>query len=103
MKIECRCGALIFDSTDNLPDKAHFVPDKSWNRLWENIDAAIEKSGPSPDEKEAACMELRSSKYFRTMWQCGACGRLYIDDEQNELHVFEPESLSTSKRILDKS
>ncbi|MBV8072530.1 MAG: hypothetical protein JO270_21690, partial [Acidobacteriaceae bacterium] len=59
MKISCHCGATIYDQTDYLPHKAHFVPDQDWFDVLGAIDDAIEKSGPSAKEKEEACMKVR--------------------------------------------
>ncbi len=60
-----------------------------------------ENSGPSPKEKEAACMALRINVNERRMYQCADCGRIYINDQNNELHVFKPETEETCKVILD--
>jgi hypothetical protein len=101
MKIGCECGFTIQDGTDNLPHKAHLLPDQEWDAFWIAIDNAIEKSGPSPKEKESACMQLRTRSFgHRLMWQCPQCGRLYIDDAQNNLQCFEPASSSVPKGML---
>ena len=102
MKIKCRCGEKIVDNTDYLPHKAYLIRDKDWFGFWDDIDNAIENSGHSTKEKEAACMKLRLGNYARKIWQCSSCGRIYIDDEAGELHVYEPESSKTSTTILNK-
>jgi hypothetical protein len=88
MKIRCDCGATIHDITDNQPWKAHFIADQDWDTFWDAIDEAIEKSGPSAAEKEAACMKLRYLTVTRMAWQCSACGRIYIDDQDHQLQQF---------------
>ncbi len=92
MKIECACGALIVDQTDDLPHKAHVIPDQEWNAVLEAIDAAIEQSGPSAREKEAACMAVRTLliRTARQAWQCAACGRVYVDDREHHARELVP-------------
>jgi hypothetical protein len=87
-KIECTCGATIHDITDSQPWSAHVIPDQDWNGFGDAIDEAIEKSGPSAKEKEAACMKLRYLSVARTAFQCSACGRIYIYDQNQELQQF---------------
>jgi hypothetical protein len=91
MKIECPCGYLIHDGADNLPHKAHFITDQDWEGFWEEVDAAVEKSGPSARDKEAAVMRLRSLKVFRQAWQCRSCGRLHVDDASHTAWPFAPD------------
>jgi len=101
MKIACECGSLLHDGADNLPHKAHLIPDREWNRFWDAIDDAVEKSGPTANEKEVACMRLRSQSFgHRRLWQCPACGRLYIEDIQGTLQCFQPASTSVPRNLL---
>jgi hypothetical protein len=81
MKIECACGHLISDSTDDLPHKAHVIPDQSWNALFETIDDIIENRCATRAQRAAACTLIRSAvaKVTRQAWQCRACGKLYVD------------------------
>lgn len=92
MRIECRCGAQIIDQTDFLPHKAHIIPDQEWFHVLDAIDQAIERSGPSDRDKEAAIHSVRSLliRVSRSAWQCGACGRLYVDDQGRNLREFIP-------------
>lgn len=102
MKIECPCGALIHDGTDNLPHKAHFITDQDWDAFWDEVDAAIEKSGPSARDKEAAVMRLRGLRVFRMAWQCSTCGRIHVDDASHEAWSFAPDADDTPKRIFGR-
>jgi hypothetical protein len=102
MKIKCLCGNLIVDQTDELPTKAHYISDRHWFQFLESIDDAIEKSGPSPQEKEKACNNVRKTNSFRSMWQCSECGRIFIDDKNYQLHIFKPESVETNKEIFSE-
>lgn len=92
MKIGCHCGATIYAQTDYLPYMAHFIPDQDWFDVLDAIDDAIEKSGPSVTEKEAACMKVRQliCKLSRSAWQCRECGRVYIADQGHELRQLVP-------------
>jgi hypothetical protein len=100
MKIACPCGATIFDSTDGLPHKAHFVPDQHWNEVWDAIEAAIEAAGPG--DKEAAFMAVRRRlvPLFRLAWQCATCGRLYLDEPGGDPREFLPASTSTQREAF---
>jgi predicted SprT family Zn-dependent metalloprotease len=94
MKILCGCGERILDQTDGLRDKAHFFADQDWESLMDSIDAAIEKSGPSPQEKERACMDIRSLivRLGRLGYQCSACGSLYLTNRKKDLERFTAET-----------
>lgn len=102
MKIGCVCGETIADSGDRLPTKAHLVSDVDWWELLDAIDEAIEKSGPSPGEKEAACHTVRAllSRLTRLAWQCAACGRLYVDNAEYELQRFVPGGAEVDRRLF---
>ena len=100
MKIQCPCGYLIPDSTDNLPNKAHFIADQDWDAFWEEVDAAVEKSGPSARQKEAAVMRLRSLRMFRPAWQCPDCGRILVDDPSHTARSFAPDPDDEPVRVF---
>ncbi len=102
MKIRCHCGATIYDQTDYLPHKAHVIPDQEWFDALDAIDDAIENAGPTPAEKEAACMKVRRYLWgiTRLAWQCQECGRVYIDDQQNELRELLPASDEVPRELF---
>ncbi len=102
MKIQCRCGALIFDGTDNLPHKAHVIPDQEWDAVLDAIDHAVERSGPGADAKAAACMAARQaiSRAARPAWQCRECGRLWVDDQQHQAREFAPAADDVPREIF---
>lgn len=102
MKIQCHCGELILDITSGHANKAHVIPDQEWDDLWDAIDAAIEKSGPSPKAKERACMELRIllGRLSRHAWQCGNCGRVYLEQLDRQLQEFRPGSEDVPKELF---
>jgi len=83
MKIKCPCGHLIPDSTDNLPQKAHFITDKTWFRYQEE-----DKKG------------FLSDFPHRLMYQCYLCGRLALNDSQHRLHFFAPEDPKSPLNIF---
>jgi len=92
VKIECHCGALIVDQTDDLPQKAYVIPDQEWFGVLEAISAAVERSGPAAEDKSAASRAARAVlwRVARSAWQCRECGRLYMDDEKSILREFLP-------------
>ncbi|HEX2204787.1 MAG TPA: hypothetical protein VHG91_15875 [Longimicrobium sp.] len=102
MKIQCPCGHEVSDGGDALPNKAHFIADQEWDAFWDAVDAAVERSGPSPRAREAAVMRLRGLGLFRQAWQRSQCGRLLLDDTPTTVRVFTPEPGEESARVLGR-
>ena len=100
MKIQCRCGSLIYDGGDDLPHKAHIIPDQRWNALFEEIDNLIEHRCGTKAQREAACTKLRGliGTAARQAWQCASCGRIYADDAAHKLNAYAPDA--TASRSL---
>lgn len=103
MKIQCPCGFLISDGADGLPHKARFIADQEWEAFWDQVDAAVEKSGPSAQAKEEACMRLRALAAFRSAWQCRACGRLHVEDASHTPRPFAPEPGDAPRAIFGRA
>jgi len=102
MKIMCECGHLISDSTDYLPHKAHLISDQDWFDFLDEVDFAIEKSGPSKIDKEQALMKIRSlaSKITKLVYQCNQCGNVFFDNNPFRMEVFKPSNESVNKKLL---
>jgi hypothetical protein len=102
MKIECACGHLIHDGTDDLPHKAHVVPDQLWNGIFEAIDNLLEQRCATALQREAACTKIRSlvGNATRLAWQCSGCGRLYVDDAGYALQSFVPADASVPRDLF---
>ncbi|MEZ4850629.1 MAG: hypothetical protein R3B93_18845 [Bacteroidia bacterium] len=92
MKIKCTCNHLIIDQTDYLKHKGYLISDTQWFDFWDAIDGAIEQSGPSSKEKEAAAMRLRKKDIFKVLWECTNCGKLYVDGKNGELISYSPDN-----------
>ena len=103
MKIACHCGATIFDQTDDLPQKGHVIPDQEWFATYNAIDdeviVPLSRGAIDPEQAFQSSRQV-ISRASRSMYQCSACGRLYINDRQGVLHCYEPMSDTTSKEIL---
>lgn len=99
MKIDCHCGATIFD---HGAYKAHVIPDRNWDALLEAIDDAIEGAGLAT--AEARCMAVRQtiSTVVSSVWQCRSCGRLYFQDEGPKLRCWTPENPERGTRLFDE-
>jgi len=90
MKITCKCGGAV---SDNAPaSKASYIKSLNVDKFWERIDDAIENSGPSSKEKEAACMNLRRINFFNFMLQCSKCKRLIFYGKDPDVYFFKPEA-----------
>ncbi len=102
MKIECTCGHLIPDSADGLPHKAHLIADQAWHGLFDRLDDLIEHRCQTRAQRDAACTLIRSliGGESRNAWQCGECGRLYVDDSTGRLQVYVPADEKTSREVL---
>jgi hypothetical protein len=101
MKFLCGCGKVISDQTDYLPHKAHFIGDEDWFAFLNAIDDAIEKSGPAPDDKQAAVTSVRAlvRKIAQTIYQCPSCGELSVS-EGKASHEFRPVNPASPKNLL---
>jgi hypothetical protein len=103
MKISCRCGAMISDTTDYISRKGHLTPDQEIYGVWDGIDdEVIDRVASGELSVNDAYMVSRRimSSPTRLMWQCFECGRLYIDGPNGDLHCFVPEDEHTEKRML---
>jgi hypothetical protein len=104
MKIGCYCGNAIVDQTDDLPNKAHLVPDQCWNAMWDAIEDqvvnAVARGTIKPDDASWKARMIVRDAGKRLVWQCGACGRLYIEDRAGNLQCFLPATAETEKQIL---
>jgi hypothetical protein len=103
LKIRCLCGSFIVDGTDFLPNKAHITPDQGWLDVFDTLDSAIIDSIFSGKlSKDDAYMHARKivQTPARTMWQCGSCGRLFIDSQDGSQQCFSPENPEKGKSIL---
>lgn len=102
MKISCRCGSLILDGTDDLPHKAHVVPDQIWLSTHEALDAIVEAAADGRLGKDAACHRARElfERAARLAWQCHSCGRLLLDGRDGGLRSFVPEGETLDREIL---
>ena len=76
MKFTCGCGNVIRDQTDYLPYAAHLIADQ--------------------DIYDATAISERGESNWwpsltRKLYQCGSCGRLWIEDHERKLRCFVPE------------
>ena len=94
MKFQYACGNLIYDGGDDLPHKAHVIPDQRWNALFEAVDEVIEHRCATAEQRNAACTKVRALvvETARLAWQCSTCGRLHLDDAAPRVQSFTPET-----------
>ena len=97
MKISCECGATIHSG---FVDKGFITRDRDWDPFWEQIDDAIENPEETADQRERACMNLRTGFKHMIVYQCIACARLYISDKNGELHAFASATPERSARLF---
>lgn len=105
MKIVCACGAWIFDGTDRLPHKAHFIPDQAWDALAETLEAeVVDALVDGTRSREAAYMKVRTllNAASRSMYQCRSCRRLYVEDALRQNRTFEPVDPQKSRGLLTR-
>lgn len=101
MKFLCECGYIIRDSTDYLSYKAHLISDQDYFDLLDEVDHAIEGSGPTPQDKEHALMKVRSlfQRLTKTIYQCKSCGNVYFNEEDKWVRL-EPQPDDNKRRLL---
>lgn len=103
MKITCPCGALVSDSGDALPHKAHLIADQQWFATLEGIDLVMDDVAAGRANAERGAMTIRGilGGVARCIYQCRQCGRVFIDHHQRQkLHEFTPAAAETSREIL---
>lgn len=102
IEFECDCGeGLFLSSTDNRSYVAHLIADQDYDDFSEAIDSAIERSGPTARDKDAAYMAWRRFHMPR-VWQCRNCGSLYVEDKEGNRHTFRPASDEGSKQLFKR-
>jgi hypothetical protein len=103
VKILCHCGDSISDQTDDLPNKGHLVPDQNWFATFDAIDdEVIDPLAGGLLSREEAYQRTRQIiiRSSRLMWQCRACGRLYIDGVDGQLRCYAPDGERRDHEIL---
>lgn len=103
MKIRCHCGTTIVDQTDDLPHKAHLIPDQLWFDVLSEIeDRVIDALAAGRLDAEDATMEVRRllGDASRLAFECAECGRLYVDDREHQLQCYEPQDRTRRGEIL---
>jgi ssDNA-binding Zn-finger/Zn-ribbon topoisomerase 1 len=109
-KLQCICGHIIVDQTDNLPYKAYFLPDEdeetcfvtTVNQIKEFIRARERGQaremfevllGPNDDELNAIDVFVFSQVIpMRTSYECEKCGRLWIEFKEGKYTSYFPEN-----------
>lgn len=103
MWIKCKCGNIIHDNKDNISYKGHIISDKEYFKMLDLADEMIESSSAN---REALAMTFRtniSSKGYikiKSIFQCQYCGRLLLEDENNQYCSFTPDE-HEKKDLLD--
>ena len=102
MHMRCECGEIVVDGADDLPHKAHFIPNQDWFRVFEAVDKVLYDVSAGAMSMSDAKMAVRRAHLVasRTMWQCGNCGRLLVSDCHRNVNAYAPTSESDSKEIL---
>lgn len=105
MKLMCECGHTIYDQTDYLSYKAYLISDQDWFDFLEEIDKAIEESGPTPKDKERACMEIRMllSKLNKKVYQCQNCGNMFFQNNSRQFEIFKSNKDNPNKTLLQSA
>ena len=92
MHFYCPCGNRISDTTDNIPHKAHLVPDQDVISCSAALEQIVRAENISIEEKlEQIIVRIQGHYLSRCIYQCPNCGRLFVDDASHKLHSFLPE------------
>ncbi len=81
---------------------AHILPDGCYDEFSGLVDQSIEMSGPTPRDKDEACMAWRRFRMPKA-WQCPNCGTLFIEDASGARFRFIPSYAEVSKRLFARS
>src|SRR5687768_3028099 len=117
MKLECQCGWIIRDNSDDLSYRACFIADQDYQYMMdgiiEQVGVLLEKARADTQADIDSLLKSDSLRFWkaaakytaRTMYQCEACGRLYVDDiyQSRWMHGFKPEADTQSGYHLLRS
>ena len=99
--IQCKCGEILHDITDNISYKGRILSDKQFFPLLDLADELIEDNSA---DREAVAMRFRQNIggyiRFRDIYQCYNCGRILIEGENGEFLFFMPDGHDNT-RLLD--
>lgn len=109
MKLECVCGNMIRDQTDNIPYKARFIADEDHILFWEGLVDTVLALIKARDEGKLAefvdtfwapgvarrtdlskldflvlRVVVRFGRLQNVMYECERCGRLWIEELPDE-------------------
>ena len=123
-KLNCQCGHIIYDQTDNLPYKAWYCKDENIEDIYEffidEIDSFLKaniegkrnqwikskfgkKYSTELDNKSIINDLLIShqNKWEHLMYQCEKCGRIKLETgDDNYFDSFIPETAEQNKELL---
>ena len=104
-RLGCKCGHIIFDTTDNLPFKAYFYTDQNMNERWNLTDLvgefikAIKNNKrdewignfwgddyPKDMSDESYIADIWTRFHESQMYQCEKCNRLLV--QKGNLNQF---------------
>ena len=71
-----------------------------WEAIEDQVLNAIAVGMLAPHDASMKTRTIVRDAGTRLMWQCGACGRLYIDDRHGNLQCFLPATEATNREIL---
>ena len=102
MHFYCECGECISDVTDHIPNKAHIIADQDWFDLFSKINSEFDIIVNKHDQIEEIIDKIIDLLWHtsKDIYQCEACGRLYIEDGEGHFHIYEPVSHIVSKKVL---
>lgn len=97
MHFYCKCGYRISDNTDLIPYKGHIVADQDWYDIWDKLRDLVNSEDT---DKEKRFDELFFSDIDRGIYQCPACGNLFLEGEGTQLIGFLAEG-GTNTHLLE--
>lgn len=102
--IKCKCGNTLHDMTDHISCKGYVISDKEYSDM---LDLADKMIGSNSPDRESSAMIFRMNIGFKDsyiklkhIFQCPACGRILLEDNEGKLCSFCPED-SDDKAFLD--
>ena len=100
MHFLCKCGYGIHDSSDGLSYKGWIIADQDWDEFCHLTDRKAElRCSENADMHEADAIDSRLYAITeRAMYQCPACGRVYIE---NLLDNMDKKQADKIKGILN--
>jgi hypothetical protein len=84
MKLQCQCGKILSDNTDQIPYKARLIADEDWDRFTRSCERP----------------QGYDWRLVTAVYQCPECGWIRIEKPIGKTFFFKPETEAVPKSLF---